>query len=476
MVPVIAIVGRANVGKSTLFNQLTRSRQALVMDLPGVTRDRLYGEGNFHDQRFIVIDTGGLTAAETALETKMADQSWRAIEEADIIFFMVDGRAGCLADDQALAEKIRLQQKPIHLVVNKTDGLDPQIAMADFFSLGLGDPIPIAASHGRGIQPLIEKGLGSLQQEEQDPLEERLQNEEVEESSSRSVPAGIKVALVGRPNVGKSTLVNRLLGQNRVLVFDEPGTTRDSIYIPFERHGHLYTIIDTAGVRRRARVHETLEKFSVVKTLQAVEACDVAIVVLDAREGITDQDLHLLGFVLETGRSLIVAINKWDNLPLEQRERVKRSLRFRLAFAEFAKLHFISALHGTGVGLLFNSMQAAYHAATKELPTAQLNQVLAKAVQEHAPPMVMGRRIKLRYAHTGGHRPPLIIIHGNQTEQVPASYKRYLTNVFRKAFHLVGTPVRIEFKSSQNPFKGRVNKLTPRQLHKRKRGRAFGKK
>jgi len=497
MIPVIAIVGRPNVGKSTLFNQLTRSRQALVVDMPGVTRDRLYGEGKIGNRPFIVIDTGGLANFDAPLETKMADQSWQAILDADIIFFMVDGRAGCLDADITLANKIRLQEKPIFLLVNKTDGLNPEVAVADFYSLGLGDPIAIAASHGRGLQQLVTAALGASNEYQhltKDPLQEEEREDSVSEQSQRSLEtsdgsfdeiheedaekkhSGIKVAMIGRPNVGKSTLVNRILGEERVLVFDEPGTTRDSIYIPFERQGHLYTIIDTAGVRRKGRVHETVEKFSVVKTLQAIEACDVVISVLDAREGVTEQDLNLLGFVLESGRSLVIAINKWDGLSLEVKQNIKKSLRYRLSFVDYAKIHFISALHGSGVGLLFKSVQEAYHAATKELSTSQVNRVLMKAVSEHAPPMVHAHRIKLRYAHVGGHRPPVIIVHGNQTEHVPDSYRRYLMNTFRKAFRLVGTPVRLEFKTSDNPYKGRRNTLTPRQIHKRKRVQEYRKK
>lgn len=462
MIPVVAIVGRPNVGKSTLFNQLTRSREALVVDLPGVTRDRQYGEGKVGERQFIAIDTGGLGGLEKTVDALMEEQSWQAVQEADVVLFLVDGRSGLTPLDQKIAHELRLTQKTIQLVVNKTDGLNSDIAVADFYSLGLGDPIPIAASHGRGVQPLMDHVL--------EPFE-------IEEKSLEQLDAmGIKIAIAGRPNVGKSTLVNRILGEDRVVVFDEPGTTRDSIYIPLERLDAKYTIIDTAGVRRRARVKEIVEKFSVVKTLKAIEDCHVVILVFDAREGVSEQDLSLLGFILETGRSLVIAVNKWDGMEPELREQVKKTLTYRLAFANFAKVHFISALHGSGVGNLFDSVNKAYESATKELSTPKLTRILADAVQEHTPPMVRSRRIKLRYAHSGGHRPPIIVIHGNQTDQVPETYKRYLMNVFRKRLDLEGTPIRLEFKTSDNPFAGRRNTLTPRQEHKRKRLKKFIKK
>jgi GTP-binding protein len=359
-----------------------------------------------------------------------------------------------------LSQELRRLKKPIQLVVNKTDGLDPNIAISEFFQLGLGEPVPIAASHGRGIVQLIENALTDV--ENVSEQEEGLDAQKPDRDS-------IQLAIIGRPNVGKSTLVNRILGEDRVVVFDGAGTTRDSIYIPFERQDQKYTIIDTAGVRRRARISETVEKFSVVKALQAIEASDVVILVIDATEGITDQDLGLLGFVIDAGKALVVAVNKWDGLTAHHKEEVKRNLVYRLQFAEFAKIHYISALHGTGVGKLFSSVQTAYQAAIKELPTSLLTSVLEEAVKNHTPPMVNGRRIKLRYAHTGGHKPPIIVIHGNQTEHVPISYKRYLINTFREALKLEGTPIRIDFKTGTNPFAGKRNLLTARQLHKRKR-------
>lgn len=486
MIPVIAIVGRPNVGKSTLFNMLTKTRASLVVDLPGVTRDRIYGEGSVNDQAFIVIDTGGLGDFEEnvknkhkpsdttlSIEAMMADQAWQAVIESDIIFFMVDAKVGCINLDEVLAKQFRkivsAEDKKIFLLVNKTDGLNPEVAVADFYTLRLGEPIPIAASHGSGIMQLMEKALTDANLKYADADADADSKSAIAEAANARKPQGIKVAIIGRPNVGKSTLVNRILGEERMLVFDEAGTTRDSIYIPYERDGHLYTIIDTAGLRRKARVSEALEKFSIVKTLQAIEDCDVVICVLDARDGITEQDLSLLGFILHSGRSVVIAINKWDGLLESKKQEIKRALKHRLLFIDYAKLHFISALHGTGVGTLFKSVQEAYHAATKELRTSELTRVLAEAVVEHQPPLVRGRRIKLRYAHAGGHRPPIIVIHGNQTEEVPETYKRYLMNTFRKAFRLVGTPIRLEFVTSDNPYKGRYNKLTPRQQHKRKR-------
>ncbi len=465
MLPVVAIVGRPNVGKSTLFNALTRSREALVIDLPGVTRDRQYGEGSFEEKPFIVIDTGGLEKTDAkGLEAQMVAQSWLAVQEADIVFFMVDARAGLLPNDEWIAKQLRALKKSVFLVVNKTDGLNADVAVGDFFQLGMGKPIPIAASHNRGISKLLENAFPPS------PIKHD-ENVEVasEPESALETKQDIKIAIVGRPNVGKSTLFNRILGEERVIVFDEPGTTRDSIYIPFERQAEHYTIIDTAGMRRRARVHETVEKFSVVKTLQAIEASDVVILVLDAQAGVTEQDLSLIGFVIEAGRALVLAMNKWDGLPLDQRKSIKESLSYRLSFADFAKIHFISALHGTGVGNLFSSVKTAYRSATKKLPTTVLTRILSEAVTQHAPPMVQGRRIKLRYAHAGGQKPPVIIIHGNQTEHVPLSYKRYLINLFRKVLKLEGTPLRIEFKTGDNPFAGKRNILTPRQLHKRER-------
>ncbi|MGD8642714.1 MAG: ribosome biogenesis GTPase Der [Chromatiales bacterium] len=461
MIPVVALVGRPNVGKSTLFNQLTRSRDALVADMPGLTRDRLYGIARADGHELVVVDTGGLSGERDGIDVPMATQTLRAIDEASHVVFLVDGRAGLSAADEAIAEQLRARGKSVLLAVNKTDGVDPDQACAEFHSLGLGSPIPIAASHGRGIGGLLQAIVADLPQ----PQARASQDDE-----------GIRIAFIGRPNVGKSTLVNRILGEERVVAFDQPGTTRDSIEIPFERDGRRYTLIDTAGVRRRARVREAVEKFSVVKALQAIESADVVIAVLDAREGIAEQDAHLLGFVLEAGRALVIAINKWDGLDADARQQVHRELDLKLGFLGFAERYFISALHGTAVGDLFPAIGRAYASACREVNTSELTRLLEQAVQAHQPPAVQGRRIKLRYAHQGGHRPPKIIIHGNQTQRLPRTYKRYLSNYFREALDLIGTPLRMEFKTGDNPYAGRRNTLTPRQQRKRERLKRFTKR
>lgn len=436
MLPVLAIVGRPNVGKSTLFNVLTKTRDALVVDRPGVTRDRHYGQAKFNDKRFVVVDTGGIGDEETAIDELMAEQSWQAIREADAILFLVDARAGLTGPDEQIANQLRKLEKPIHLVVNKVDGLDENVVASDFYRMGLGEPHFIAASHGRGIHDLLSDVTKTF------PLYEPTAMEE----------GGINIAIVGRPNVGKSTLVNRMLGEERVIVFDQPGTTRDSIFIPFTRHHQRYTLIDTAGVRRRARIDDTVEKFSVVKTLQAIEASNVVIFVMNAQETISDQDTKLLGLVLQTGKALIIAVNKWDGLDTEQKDWIKRELERRLVFVDFARIHFISALHGTGVGDLYEFVKEAYRSAHCELSTSQATQLLEKAVAKHQPPLAKGRRIKLRYAHIGGHNPPRLIIHGKQTDQLPNAYVRYLESFFRKRLKLKGTPIQIVLKNDDNPF------------------------
>jgi GTP-binding protein len=457
MIPVIALVGRPNVGKSTLFNRLTRTRDALVADVPGLTRDRKYGDGKVGDWPFIVIDTGGLSGAAEDLDGLMAQQAWQAISEADLVFFLVDGRTGLTASDEMVAMALRRAGKSVVLVVNKTDGVDVDSAMAEFHALGLGDPVPIAAAHGRGIAALMNRAM------------EMLPPGATSDADGETGSGRIRVAVAGRPNVGKSTLINRMLGEERVLAFDQPGTTRDSIFIPFARDGVEYTLIDTAGVRRRARVHETIEKFSVIKTLQAIDAANVVILVLDAHQGIGDQDASLAGYIADKGRALVVAVNKWDGLQPHQRSDLVAQLERKLPFLDFATTCFISARHGSGVGDLFPEINSAYAAATRELSTPELNAILEQAVEAHQPPLVRGRRIKLRYAHQGGRNPPLIVIHGNQTERLPDSYRRYLVNVFREALQLSGTPVRLEFKTGSNPYQGRRNKLTPRQVKRRTR-------
>ncbi|KGE04986.1 ribosome biogenesis GTPase Der [Pseudohaliea rubra] len=461
MLPVIALVGRPNVGKSTLFNQLTRSRDALVADLPGLTRDRKYGEGVSGDHRFIVIDTGGISGDEAGIDAAMAGQSLAAIEEADRVLLLVDGRAGLAAGDEQLVRELRRRGKPFDLVVNKVDGLDPEVAASDFYRLGIEDCYRIAASHGRGVRALIESVLVSFPPADAAP--------EAEEDR-------VRVAVVGRPNVGKSTLVNRLLGEERVVVFDQPGTTRDSVFIDFERDGAPYMLIDTAGVRRRKNVRETVEKFSIVKTLQAIDKANVVVLLMDGSEGLVDQDLHLLGHCIEAGRALVLAVNKWDGLEPEQRERMKSELERRLRFVDYAETYFISALHGSGVGLLFGAIDAAYEAATRPLSTNRLTRILQDALAEHPPPMVAGRRSKLRYAHAGGRNPPVIVIHGSGTDNIPASYRRYLEKTFARALSLSGTPVRVELRSGDNPYAGRRNTLSPRQQARKRRLMAHVKK
>lgn len=486
MVPVIALVGRPNVGKSTLFNRLTKSRDAIVADYAGLTRDRKYGEAKWQGRTYIVIDTGGISGDEEGIDAKMAEQSLQAIEEADAVLFMVDSRAGMTAADQMIAEHLRKKNKRTFLVANKVDTVDPDIARAEFSPLAIGDAFPVAAAHGRGVNALLQAALGVFPKDESEEDElaegEAVEGEEGAEGERKQrIPgpdehAGIKIAIIGRPNVGKSTLVNRMLGEERVIVYDQAGTTRDSIYIPFERDDAKYTLIDTAGVRRRGKIFEAVEKFSVVKTLQAIQDANVVIFVMDAREGVVDHDLNLLGFVLETGRALVIALNKWDGMDSHERDRVKTELERRLQFVDFADIHFISALHGTGVGHLYKSVQESFRSAVTRWPTSYLTQILEDAVSTHQPPLVNGRRIKLRYAHLGGANPPLVVIHGNQVDAVPRAYSRYLENTYRRVLKLVGTPIRIEFKGGDNPYEGKKNTLTERQVNKKRRLMSHHKK
>ncbi len=457
MLPVIALVGRPNVGKSTLFNVLTGTRDALVADVPGVTRDRQYGYGRTSRHRFILVDTGGLVETPRGIEQPMAEQTRKAIEEAEYIVFVVDSRQGLTSSDRFVAEVLRRSGKSAVLAVNKSEGRDDEIAVADFHALGLGEPVAVSAAHSQGVAELIDAVLADV--EPFDP-------DEVQGPDDAS---GIRVCVVGRPNVGKSTLINRLLGEERLIAFDQPGTTRDTIFVPFERDGQRYTLIDTAGVRRRSRVEGPVEKFSVIKTLQAVDSAHVVVGVLDARETVADQDATLLGIVADRGRAMVIAVNKWDHVSTEHRAEIRSQLETRLRFLDFAPVHFISALHGSGVGEMMLSVQSAYEAAMRTLPTPELTRVLEAAMAQHQPPLVRGRRVKLRYAHQGGRNPPVIVVHGTQAERTPEDYQRYLANSFRKAFDLAGTPLRVQFRSEKNPFAGRRNVLTPRQQRKRQR-------
>ena len=461
MIPVIALVGRPNVGKSTLFNRLTKSRDALVAEFSGLTRDRQYGKGAMGDFDYFVVDTGGLSGDVDGIDKPMAEQALTAIGEADLVLFIVDAKGGRTASDEEIARVLRGDERNVLLVANKIDGQDPDYVLGEFASLGLGAPCLVSASQGSGVKYMVDEEI-------RENLYAIIATQ-VEDLSAPPEDQGIKIAVVGRPNVGKSTLVNRLLGEERVVVFDQAGTTRDSIYIPYERRGRKYTLIDTAGIRRRGKVTEKVEKFSIIKTLAAIDDANVVVLMVDAIDGIVDQDLHLLGHVLDAGRALVVAINKWDSTDLEQKNIVKRELERRLIFIDFAQTHFISALKGNGVGKLYEPINKAYESATRKLQTHTLNDILAKALQEHQPPTVNGRRIKLRYVHVGGNNPPIIVIHGNQTEAVPDSYKRYLQNKFVAALKLEGTPIRIEFKTSDNPFKDRKNVLSASQIKSKRR-------
>jgi GTP-binding protein len=461
MLPVIALVGRPNVGKSTLFNYLTRTRDALVADYPGLTRDRQYGLVKRGDVRSLVVDTGGVTATSDGIDGVAVEQVQRALEEADVVLFLVDIRHGIHPIDEELGKNLRKLGKKVVLVANKIDGIDANTHIAEFHRMGFDKPWPIAAAHGRGVLELLKHVFDLLPP--------------VEFVNDTLAGEGIRVAVIGRPNVGKSTLINRILGEERVVVFDQPGTTRDSVFIPFERTGTKYTLIDTAGVRRRSRVSETIEKFSIVQTLRAIDDTHVVIYLIDASEGVTDQDASLLGMVLETGRALVIGLNKWDGLTEEQREKVKRQIDVKLSFLEYAERYFISALHGSGVGKLFDSIGALYRSAMIEMSTPRLTEVLEHALRAHQPPLVGGRRIKLKFAHQGGQNPPVVVIHGNQTVSVPGSYKRYLMNTFREKLNLVGTPIRIEFKSPDNPYRKETRKSST-NIAKGKAAKTLGKK
>jgi len=457
MTTTIAIIGRPNVGKSTLFNRLTRTRNALVADQPGVTRDRQYGIAEYEGRNFVLIDTGGLhdiNEENLTLSEFISTQALRAVEEADIVFWLVDGRSGPSSLDDTLAQELRRICTQLFLLVNKTEGLDADEVCSEFHALGAGTPLPVSAKRGSGIQALMESVIKTI------PDEVAVQEK---------IPDGLRISLVGRPNVGKSTLTNRILGEERMLTYAEPGTTRDSIAVSFHRQNSNYVLIDTAGIRRRSKIRDSIEKFSVVKTLEAIDRGQIIIVVIDAQEAITEQDASLIGLTADLGKSLIIAINKWDGLDADQKRRIKNQVDRKLEFAAYACIQYISALHGTGVGKLFNHIDKIGRSQALDIKSSRITEILNKAVAVHPPPLVRGRRIKLRYAHLGGHNPFRIIIHGNQTAHVPDNYLRYLSNTFRKQLKLTGTPVLISFKHSDNPYKDKRNILSKRQVEKRKR-------
>jgi GTP-binding protein len=459
MKTTLALVGRPNVGKSTLFNRLTRSRDALVADLPGLTRDRHYGKARVRDRSFIVIDTGGLEPdAETGIYAEMAAQTRQAIVEADVVWFLVDGRAGLSTQDQVIAGELRRSGRQVWLVVNKAEGMRSALVTAEFHELGLGEPVAISAAHGDGVAELVDLSLPAEAGVAPEPGAEPAGSDragvdaETARAAADSASEHPRIAIIGRPNVGKSTLVNRLIGEQRVIAFDQPGTTRDSIAIDFERDGRPYTVIDTAGIRRRGKVSEVVEKFSVIKTLQAIEDANVCVLVLDAQQDVSEQDAHLAGYILDAGRSLVVALNKWDGLPAERREAVTRDFERKLHFLGFARLCHISALRGSGMGPLMAAIRGAYSAAMARLPTPRLTRVLQEAVSRQSPPRSGLQRPKPRYAHQGGSNPPVIVVHGNSVEGLPESYRRYLEHCFRDAFRLQGTPLRVAFRQGDNPF------------------------
>ncbi|MGQ0699449.1 MAG: ribosome biogenesis GTPase Der [Panacagrimonas sp.] len=451
--PVIVLVGRPNVGKSTLFNRLTGTRDALVADFPGLTRDRQYGYGSFEERRFVVVDTGGLMPESAdPLAALAEDQAQMALEDATHILFLTDAQSGRHGSDSEITKLLRKTGKPITLLVNKAEGLNKPHAVGDFYSLGLGEPLPVSAQHGDGIAALLRTLLADV------PVSEVPQTDDK-----------VRVAIVGRPNVGKSTLVNRLIGEERLVASDQPGTTRDAISVPFEYDGKPFVLIDTAGIRRRARVSEVIEKFSIIKTLQAVEQAHVVIAVVDARNDIGEQDARLLGMIAERGRAMVLAVNKWDSLAHDVRDQVRYQVTLKLPFLDYVPVHFISAKHGSGLGELMIDVQQAFEGATIDMPTPELTRILERSVEKHSPPAVLGRHIKLRYAHQAGRNPPKILIHGNQTEKLPVHYRRYLINEFRAAFKLKGVPLQVVFKTGDNPFKDKKNELTGRQIKKRKR-------
>jgi len=459
--PVISLVGRPNVGKSTLFNRLSKSRQALVSDFEGLTRDRQYATVQIDDDiKCSIIDTGGLTNEDSLIDTGIHEQVLNALNESDVIFFIVSNKDGVTSLDLDISIQLRKLKKNIILVCNKAEGLNQALA-AEFFELGLGDPVLISAEHNQGISELIEASIPLLPQSFDD---------------NKTEVKGIAVAVLGRPNVGKSTLINRILGEERVLAIDIPGTTRDTIFIPFEREGKQYTLIDTAGIRRKRSVEEKVEKFSIIKAIDALEDSHVVILVLDAHEGVTEQDATLLGMIADKGRALLIVINKWDGLDNYQKSEIKRKLDVKLSFVSYASVHYISALHGSGVGKLFSPIKKSFEHAGKRFPTSLLNKILEKANQAHQPPPVAGRRPRLKFVNQSDVFPPTLIFHGNHVTNIPNSYERFLKNFFIDSLKLSNTPIKLEFESGDNPFKDKKNKLSARQVQKRKRLMKFIKK
>jgi len=459
--PVIALVGRPNVGKSTLFNALTGRRDAIVANLSGLTRDRRYGWAIYDEQPYILIDTGGLTDSTDPIQQATSVQARAAIREAHVVIFMVDARAGLLPADQQIFSELRSQTKTVLVAVNKTDGLPEDTVLSDFYALGTSELMKLAASHRRGVAQLIESALQAVP------------DDSIDGDTTQAIPAGIRITVAGRPNVGKSTLINRLIGEERLLAMDMPGTTRDSIYVPWERDGEKYVLIDTAGVRRRSKIHEQVEIYSVIKALQSIRESDVTIVMIDGTEGVVDQDSAIIGQVLEAGRALVIAVNKWDNLSQDQREHVENTLDRKLRFVEYVQRIPISALRGSGLGELMEAVKVSHASANTDTSSSGLTRILESAYKAHPPPMVQSRTAKLRYAHLGGHNPMRIIIHGTRTSSLPDTYKRYLMNVFRDELELVGTTIRLLFRDSDNPYKDRKNTLSERQLKKKRRLKKF---
>lgn len=478
MYPIITIIGRPNVGKSTLFNCLTKQRDAIVADSPGVTRDRLYGHINFAGRRFIVVDTGGIGEEDNIIDHSVIKQAECAIEEADALLFVVDAQCGVTSADEVIAQQLRQSNKPVYVLANKAENIEYESAKSDFFRLGFENIIPTSAAHQHGVSEVLQSLCELLPETllpKQDFPEMTAEMGDIESPLEVSQPP-MRIAVVGKPNVGKSTLVNRILGEERVIVYDQPGTTRDSILIPFERNGDKYFLIDTAGIRRQSKIDDKIEKFSVIKSLQAIEACQIAIMVIDAREGVSDQDLRLINYIVDAGKAMVIAVNKWDSIESPQRQHVHDDIEEKLGFVHYIEKHCVSALKGMNINSLFDSMLIAYANATRVLTSSQLTRILEQAIENYTPPLRSGKRIKLRFAHPGGISPPVIVLHGNQTRYLSDSYKRYLINFFRQKLQLVGTPIRLQLRTTENPYAGRKNVSHPRENKKRHRLLRYSKR